>query len=757
MTETIADPPGSTSGAQPTQYEKIRAIPWSLAYDLANTFFVQLTFFGSVFILFLDELGLNESQIGLLLSIMPFLGLLSLFITPQVAKAGYKKTFLTGMAARNLFTIGLLLVPLLVNRFSAERVVGYVALITVAFAISRAVAMTAFFPWQQEYIPQQMRGRYAGYSSIIISLAGLLAAAVAGFLINRPFGEWRFPVLFGVGVAFGLLSLYLVSHLPGGAPSTNKISLFRFDTKILVPLRDSRFVRYLMAFGLTTLAIGPIFSFLPIFMKERVGLNEGNIIFLQTGGLIGSLLSSYFWGWLADRYGSKPVALTGLIMVICLPVLWFLMPRASPLSLPLALAISLFQGISSTGWGIGSGRLLFVGIVLPENRTEYLSQYNAWTGVLSGAGSILAGSLLQTFSSLESTILNFRIDSYSVLFGLGFVLSLTAALILSSLRTVQEAGLGQFAGLFIHGNPLLAISSVIRFYYAREEADVVTATQRLGMTRSPLTVEELIDSLNDPRFYVRFEAMVSITRHSADNRLIEALIEVMEGPDPALSVIAAWALGRIGSARAIPALQNAFHHSKYRSVKAHAARALGTLGDTDSIPSLMKHVQDDQDLGLRVACASSLGKLRVTEATPALLHILYIDSYPQSRREMGLSLARLLDAESKYVELTRKLDEDPGTSLAQEMDALRSILSKRYVEDTTIVSTIIEARDQFALGNLESGFARLADTLEALMPEQAELYCEQILHECGQRLRESGRRRLEYPILAVIALAGCAQ
>jgi hypothetical protein len=83
-TETTVEPALPAAGTQPTQYEKLRAIPWSLAYDLANTFFVQLTFFGSVFILFLDELGLNESQIGLLLSIMPFLSLLSLFITLPV-------------------------------------------------------------------------------------------------------------------------------------------------------------------------------------------------------------------------------------------------------------------------------------------------------------------------------------------------------------------------------------------------------------------------------------------------------------------------------------------------------------------------------------------------------------------------------------------------------------------------------------------------------------------------------------------------
>ena len=757
MTETTIDPAVSTTGAQPTQYEKIRAIPWSLAYDLANTFFVQLTFFGTVFILFLNELGLRESQIGLLLSILPFLSLLSLFITPPVAKAGYKKTFLLSMAVRNVFTAGLLFVPLLANQIRTDRIVGYVTLITIAFAMSRAVAMTAFFPWQQEYIPHQMRGRYAGYSSITISLAGLIAVAIAGFLIDRPLGAWRFSLLFGIGVAFGLFSLYLASHFPGGAPSKSKISVFRFDTKVFTPLRDSRFIRYLMALGLTTLAVGPIFSFLPIFMKERVGLNEGNIVFLQTGGLIGSLLSSYFWGWLADRYGSKPIALSGLLMIMCLPLLWFIMPRASVLSLPSALAISLFQGIASTGWGIGSGRLLFVSIVSGENKAEYLSQYNAWMGVLSGAGSILAGNLLQYFSSLQTRIFNLSIDSYSVLFGIGFLLSLASVILLSSLRTTREAGLGEFAGLFFHGNPLSAISSVIRFYYAREEADVLAATQRLGTTRSPLTVEELINSLNDPRFYVRFEAMVSITRHSADERLIQALVDVMEGPDPALSVIAAWALGRVGSITAIPALQKAFSHSKYRSVRAHAARALGTLGDTESISSLMEQAQSNPDLGLRAACASSLGKLRVTEATPDLLHILYIDSYPQSRREMGLSLARLLDAERKYIELTRKLDEDPGTALAQEMDTLSSILSKRYAENLNMVSNLIDARDQFAVGNLQLGFAHLSDTMDLVLSEKIELHCKQILRECSLHIREFGQNRLEYPILSVIVLAVCTK
>ena len=186
-------------------------------------------------------------------------------------------------------------------------------------------------------------------------------------------------------------------------------------------------------------------------------------------------------------------------------------------------------------------------------------------------------------------------------------------------------------------------------------------------------------------------------------------------------------------------------------MKAHAARALGTLGDRDSVPSLIKQVQTNPDFGLRVACASSLGKLKVTEATPDLLHILYLDSYPQSRREMGLSLARLLDAERKYIELNRKLDEDPGTALAQEMDVLRNTL-KRYAEDPAVIANLMDARDQFALGNLERGFVHLSDTIDLVLPQQTELHYQQILRECSLRIREFGKDRLEYPILSVIVL-----
>lgn len=46
--------------AEVTNVEKIRQLPWSIAANSANMTFIQLTFSGSIFVLFLSQLGLGS-------------------------------------------------------------------------------------------------------------------------------------------------------------------------------------------------------------------------------------------------------------------------------------------------------------------------------------------------------------------------------------------------------------------------------------------------------------------------------------------------------------------------------------------------------------------------------------------------------------------------------------------------------------------------------------------------------------------------
>src|SRR5664279_3113347 len=74
--------------------EKLRGLPWQLAGNALNSVFAYLTVFGSVFLLFLHELGLPKAQIGMLLSLLPFAGLLALGFAPVATRLGRRRVFL---------------------------------------------------------------------------------------------------------------------------------------------------------------------------------------------------------------------------------------------------------------------------------------------------------------------------------------------------------------------------------------------------------------------------------------------------------------------------------------------------------------------------------------------------------------------------------------------------------------------------------------------------------------------------------------
>ena len=109
--------------------------------NATNSVFAQLTLFGPAWVLFLNALNFTNTQIGFLLSLLPFTGLVALVIAPSVARFGYKRTFVTFFGLRKVAFAGLLLVPLLMPRMSPESLFLYVTLIVGAFALGRSIRL----------------------------------------------------------------------------------------------------------------------------------------------------------------------------------------------------------------------------------------------------------------------------------------------------------------------------------------------------------------------------------------------------------------------------------------------------------------------------------------------------------------------------------------------------------------------------------------------------------------------------------------
>ncbi len=739
----------------PTNAEKIRKLPWALFATATNTIFAQFTVFGSVFVLYLNQLGLSNTFIGFLLSLFPFFGLTALFTAAAVARFGYKRTYVTFWGLRKFMTAGLLLTPFILSRWGAGAASAWVAVCVGGFAICRAIGETGSYPWSQEYIPAGVRGKFSASDNTIGTIASLVAVAAAGYVLDRTNGQAGFMALIAVGVVFGLISVWGSSRLPGGAaiPAAQAREQASLG-QLREALRDRDFVLYLIAASLVTIAWGPLGSFLPLFYEEQAGLTTSQAVWMSTGGLVGGLVAGYIWGWAADRYGGKPIILSGLLLIALTPLLWMVMPRFTALSPWVALGISLLRGALGLGWGIGSTRLLFVNLVPPEKKTSYMAVNYAWMGAVGGLSTLLGGRLLDLTAGMHGQFWIFTIDPYTLLFVLGLVLPAIAVVLIQAIRTDSQFSVSEFAGFFIHGNPLMAAESLIRYGRARDERATVSVTERLGQAKSRLTVEELLEALNDPRFNVRFEAVLALARMPADARTITALTEMLNGEEPALSTIAAWALGRVGDPRALPALQAAMT-SRYRSVQAHSARALGTLDDAESAGMLLERFHNERDHGLRMAYASALGKLGIDAAVPALLEFLHSRYDPSARHELALSLARLLGDEQYFIALWRGTLRDTGTGLAQAMSALQRPLDRAHVLHTDALDLREAWRtcaDTFARDNLAAGAAQLKALIEQMPLDGYSATGQAVLRECVLRLGEDGAERREYILLALHAL-----
>ncbi len=104
---------------------------------------------------------MDKTQIGFLLSLIPFAGLVALFISSWVARFGFKRTYVLFFGVRKVITIGLLLTPWVASRFGSQGLLIFITLIMGGFSLSRAIAETGFYPWVQEYIPNSVRGKYS--------------------------------------------------------------------------------------------------------------------------------------------------------------------------------------------------------------------------------------------------------------------------------------------------------------------------------------------------------------------------------------------------------------------------------------------------------------------------------------------------------------------------------------------------------------------------------------------------------------------
>jgi len=329
-----------------------RRLPWMMAGDALSSIFGMMTAFGPAFVLFFGELGMDKARIGVLLASFPLCAIISVFVAPVVARWGFKRTVLIFWGTRHIFMALVLFTPLILERYGPDAAFAWAGCLLLGFGLFRAMAETGFQPWIQEVVPGSIRGKYAALNAMISTLAQMTTVALASRYIGGGTGTSRYRVLIGVGSLIGASSVACYAMVPGGAPAPGAYRLGAHVRSMRAALRDGSYSWFLGTVLLLTLFQASL-SFIPLFMKEQVGLSAGTAMSLSVAASAGSILSSYVWGSNADRRGGRPIMRVSALMMAFLPLAWVLMPRKGVASLALAYTIALLQGVSAIGWQIG--------------------------------------------------------------------------------------------------------------------------------------------------------------------------------------------------------------------------------------------------------------------------------------------------------------------------------------------------------------------------------------------------------------------
>lgn len=736
---------------QLTNTEKVRALPWLVAAILGNGMFAVLTLFGPMFPLYMDRMGLDKGRIGSLLAVIPLFSLLGLVVAPLNARLGLKRSHMLYMFLRKVVLLGVLAAPWVAGRYGLDAAFGFVVVIVVLFSIFRAMAETAFLPWFQEIVPESVRGRLLGRASVL-NMACMLTVTFLASWILAAFSErgiLGYQMVLLLGIVIGLLGVIVQFWIPAETRQVEAGRMARHVGDMLAALRDGNFLRLSVSHGLVFCVLLGMGGFLPLYLKEQVGLNPDNVVLSTLGVPMGGILLNYFWGWASDRFGARPAYVTGLAGSTVVMALWMLLPLAGrEAALPLSLMLYVLMGAVLTSSLMSGSRYMYASAVPAERRNGYLAVYYAWQGLLGGLAPLVMGWSVDWMERSARWTERLGGNTYlPALVGVVVVLGV-ATLLARGLAAAGEMPASRFAGVFFRGNPLLAVGAMVKYHMADRDAGRVRQIEKIGRSGSPLGELELVEALKDPSFNVRYEAVHTIARGPVSAELVSALLEILRTGDPQLRAGAAWALARSGRAEAVGPLREALG-SRYALLRGRAARALGGLGDVASIARLRELSVGDPDAGVRLACVAALGELRDPAVAGGLFAMLAAEADEITRGELALAGAQLAGEEGRFIRLLRKMRADAGMAAGTLLLDLRKKLPGGKVSDTAEWGRAIEtlSKEQMAEGS-----EALAELCRRRAEAEGPTLLGPLLGLCEELLVGAGRGRVECVALGLYLL-----
>lgn len=281
-----------------------------MLFLILNQFSFQIAT-GPALVLLARRWGASAFYIGAITALTYWLQLLQLFTAQRVEYIGFRRLMLSGWTARTVVLLVVAALPFCTGLLSHGVLLHGLFWGMLFYNVLRGVVASSWLPWIRALVPEEWRGRYISAEQTTVYLSVALANFVCGGILGAAPTDFRFGVAFGLAFMLGWGSLYYLRRihepapLTGAPPSENPLRwLIRAAPDVWRVRAMRRVVRLNMVIFF---ALSAFPTFVVVYMRDRLQVSDRMILTITGVGTFGSLASGWFWGELADRFGSRPV------------------------------------------------------------------------------------------------------------------------------------------------------------------------------------------------------------------------------------------------------------------------------------------------------------------------------------------------------------------------------------------------------------------------------------------------------------------
>ena len=347
---------------------------------------------------FVLALGASNYEIGLITSIAfigEFMQVPGLFLLKTVMKRR-AIAVITGLIYRLLWAL-IIFTPFLF----AKRGVTFVITCLIASALVSGLMTPAWNSLIREIIPRKIMGRFFSRRLMYSSAAAIALTLAGGYFIDTwekyspDTTRYAYSVLFSIGLAAGIVSVYAISRLPERTMIVEKSTTMM--ELLLSPVQDENFRRLLSFTGAWTFAVNLASPFFIVYMLKRLELSLTMVTTLTITSQVINLIFLRIWGRMVDRFSNKSVlAVSGPLFILSfLGWIFTTMPEKHGYTLIILFGIYIINGISMAGVSAATATIAMK--LAPEGLAHgYLTTYGL-VGAATGAIAPLVGGVFSDF------------------------------------------------------------------------------------------------------------------------------------------------------------------------------------------------------------------------------------------------------------------------------------------------------------------------------------------------------------------------